>query len=162
MEVILDTFLSLLLLVAGVCFWNGLPDRVAEDVQSAAVSEAQAAVARPAVETPEFDLKTRPIQEIQVGQRVLAHNPEVSDEERQSWSEPDWSQWQQVSLEMPKPDGSLLKIEMLRPTEWLETQAALVVESREIIAHPGPPVRAEGRMLAEGRGEQSGHCSPAL
>ena len=142
-----------LLVVAGVCFWNGLPDRLAEDAGNAVVADAQAAVRVPQAE-PEpsgLNLKTTPIQDIRVGQRVLANNPEASDEERESWVEPDWSQWQQVSLEMPKPDGSLLKIEMLRPTEWLETQGALVVESREIIAHPGPLGMAEGSELrAEG------------
>jgi len=85
---------------------------------------------------------------------VLAHNPEVSKEERESWVEPDWSDWQLVRLEMPKPDGSLLNIEMLRPTEWLESQAGVVVESREIIAHPGP---LEGQEVsAEGQGHDTG------
>ena len=127
-----------LLVVAGVRFWNGLPDRLAKDAGNAVVANAQAAVRAPQAE-PEssgLNLKTTPIQDIRVGQRVLANNPEVTDEERESWVEPDWSQWQQVSLEMPKPDGSLLKIEMLRPSTWMESQAAVVVESREIIAHP--------------------------
>ena len=140
---------SLSLVVAVVCFWNGLPDRLAEDAGNAVFADAQAAVRAPqgVPELSGLNLKTTPIQDIRVGQRVLANNPEVSDEERESWVEPDWSQWQQVSLEMPKPDGSLLKIEMLRPSTWLESQAAAVVESREIIAHPSPP---EGQVSRDG------------
>ena len=133
--------LSLLLLfVAGVCFWNGLPDRLADDARQAVVADARAAVRAPQAvpETGDVSLNTTPIQDIRVGQRVQAHNPEVSAKERESWDEPDWSQWQLVRLEMPKPDGSLLEIEMLRPQEWLDSQAALVVETREVIAHPGP------------------------
>ncbi len=142
----------LLLAVAGMCFWRSMPADMADDVRSAAVSRAQATLARPATSPSEPKLLTRPIEEIRVGQRVLAHNPEVSDEERSQWQEPDWSTWQLLQLEMPKPDGSLLKIEMLRPAEWLDSQAALLVESREIIAHPGPPARAEGQgASAEGQ-----------
>ena len=140
--------------MAGVCFWNGLPDRLADDARQAVVADAQAAVRAPQVvpETGDVSLNTTPIQDIRVGQRVQAHNPEVSAKERESWDEPDWSQWQLVRLEMPKPDGSLLEIEMLRPKEWLDSQAALVVETREVIAHPGPMERAEGSELsAEGK-----------
>jgi hypothetical protein len=145
--------LSLLLLfVAGVCFWNGLPARLADDARQAVVADARAAVRAPQAvpETGDVSLNTTPIQDIRVGQRVQAHNPEVSAKERESWDEPDWSQWQLVRLEMPKPDGSLLQIEMLRPQEWLDSQAALVVETREVIAHPGPldvqEASAEGQV----------------
>ncbi len=137
--------LSLLLLpIAGVCFWNGLSDRLADDARQAVVADVQAARVQPQSRTPEVSLNTTPIQDIRVGQRVLAHNPEVSKEDRDSWVEPDWSEWQLVRLEMPKPDGGLLKIEMLRPTGWLESQAAVLVESREIIAHPGPGSLVDG------------------
>lgn len=106
----------------------------------AVVADAQAAVRAPQAvpEAGDVSLYTTLIQDIRVGQRVQAHNPEVSAKERESWDEPDWSQWQLVRLEMPKPDGCLLEIEMLRPQEWLDSQAALVVETREVIAHPGP------------------------
>ncbi|MEZ6128789.1 MAG: sulfatase [Planctomycetaceae bacterium] len=78
---------------------------------------------------------TTPIQEIRVGQRVLAHNPEVSRSERRSWGpEPDFSRWLHLTLEMPKPDGSTLTINMLRPEEWLEAQMSYVIRDRDIPA----------------------------
>ncbi|MEM7558092.1 MAG: RES domain-containing protein [Planctomycetota bacterium] len=73
--------------------------------------------------------RTRPIESLRVGDRVLAHNPQVSDEERASWKEPDWNQWLHLSLVMPKPDGSELKIEILRPESWvLEQWSPIIVE----------------------------------
>ncbi|MFT4555979.1 MAG: hypothetical protein ACI92S_001316, partial [Planctomycetaceae bacterium] len=36
-------------------------------------------------ETGDVSLNTTPIQDIRVGQRVQAHNPEVSAKERESW-----------------------------------------------------------------------------
>ena len=40
---------------------------------------------------------TRNIQDIRVGDRVIAHNPNVSEEERQAFAEPDWSRWLKLS-----------------------------------------------------------------
>ena len=65
---------------------------------------------------------TRHIEDIRVGERVMAHNPEVSDSERAAWQEPDFSQWLKLALEMPKPDGSTLKIELLRSDKWFIEQ----------------------------------------
>ncbi|MBI1313419.1 hypothetical protein GC176_19185 [bacterium] len=151
----------LLLMVSGICFWRSMPEDVCDDVRSAAVSNAEATIPLVPSRPAEPKLLTRPIEEIRVGQRVLAHNPEVSEAEREGWVEPDWKDWQLVSLEMPKPDGSLLKIEMLRPTEWLDTQAALLVETREIIAHPGPGGADPNRPDDEGshNGEASGDAA---
>ena len=71
---------------------------------------------------------SRPIESIRVGDRVLAHNPEVSDNERASWKEPDWSQWLKLSLVMPKEDGSELKMELLRNEDWVRSQVSWVME----------------------------------
>lgn len=65
---------------------------------------------------------TKPIEELKVGDRVLANNPEITSLERSTWQEPDWSDWIQLSLEMPKPDGSELNIELLRPETWVQQQ----------------------------------------
>ena len=73
---------------------------------------------------------TRPIEQIKVGDRVMARNPEVSDAERASWTEPDWNQWLHLSLVMPKEDGSELKIELLRPESWLLDQVSYVIDER--------------------------------
>ncbi len=66
-----------------------------------------------------------------MGDRVLAHNPEVSQSERDTFVEPDWTTWLQLSLAMPKADGSLLEIELLRPESWVREQMGLVVEPAE-------------------------------
>ncbi len=65
------------------------------------------------------------IENIHVGDRVLAHNPEVSAKERASWQEPDWRQWLELSLSMPKGDGTILNIELLRPESWVREQMGL-------------------------------------
>ena len=70
----------------------------------------------------------RNIEDIRVGDRVMARNPEVADTERASWTEPDWSRWLHLSLEMPKEDGSTLKIELLRPEKWFMDQVGYVLE----------------------------------
>ncbi|MDM4015897.1 AHH domain-containing protein [Roseiconus lacunae] len=62
---------------------------------------------------------TKPIEEIRIGDRVLARNPEVSDAERQHWHDPDWTDWLHLSLIMSKPDGSEVNIELLRPESWV-------------------------------------------
>ena len=48
---------------------------------------------------------TRNIQDIRVGDRVIAHNPNVSEEERQAFAEPDWSPWLKLTLELPGQSG---------------------------------------------------------
>lgn len=67
---------------------------------------------------------TRAIEDIRVGERVLARNPQISDEERKSWTDPDPAQLRHLKLTMPLPDGSELKIDMLRPLDWLEAAEA--------------------------------------
>ena len=72
--------------------------------------------------------KLREIQDLRVGDRVLAENPEVGAAERAAYVEPDWRRWLQISLQMPKADGSVLEMELLRPDEWLIEQATLLVD----------------------------------
>jgi len=69
-------------------------------------------------------LVTKPIEQIRVGQRVLARNPELTDAERAvlaKSSEPAPDTWRRLKLWMPKPDGGRLDIELLRPLSWLTT-----------------------------------------
>ena len=68
---------------------------------------------------------TRSIREIRIGDRVLAHNPEVTETERAEAVEPD-ATWRHVRLEMDKPDGSKVRIQLLRPRSWLTAQAASI------------------------------------
>src|SRR5690606_26308021 len=66
------------------------------------------------VSTAEPTLITRPIEQIQPGQRVLASNPELDGEfvPRQEIDDP--TDWRLVSYRMPKPDGSFLFVDMLQ------------------------------------------------
>ena len=72
-----------------------------------------------------------PIEDIKVGMRVLARNPEISDEERATWTEPNWADYFHLSLVMPKPDGSELHIEMLRSEEWVRSHIGYLVQIDE-------------------------------
>lgn len=69
-----------------------------------------------------------PIKDLRVGTRVPAFNPEVSASERRGFTEPNWYRWMKLRLEMPKSDGTMLEIEMLRSEDWLLQQVTLVVE----------------------------------
>ena len=80
---------------------------------------------------------TRPIEQIQVGDRVHARNPQVEQHERASWSDPDWQHWVHLSLTMPLDDGGELKVELLRPESWLLEQIAGSSASRQV-ANPRP------------------------
>lgn len=142
--------LALLLVGFAVfCFWRGLPLAALQDAVSAVESPA---VASPATQ-PAVTLQSRPIEEIRVGQRVLARNPEISSSERRERGpEPDFAKWLHLSLEMPKPDVGLLKIEILRPEEWVRSQLGYVVEERvdEGPAFPPPPPEAVVNLEAGG------------
>ena len=111
-----------------ICFWQSLPQHVSQEATTALTPPVSADV------SGTFDSQasaTSRIQDIRVGQRVLAHNPEVDDETRRSWGdEPDFSQWLQLTLEMPKSDGSTLNIEIIRSEEWVNSQLGYVVEDR--------------------------------
>ncbi len=80
-------------------------------------------------------LPTRPIEQLRVGDRVMAHNPEVSDAERASWPTPDGNRWLHLSLKMPLPlmseedEPEILSIELLRPEEWFLQQVDYVAVS---------------------------------
>jgi hypothetical protein len=68
-------------------------------------------------------LRTQRIEEIRVGDWVLARNPELTDAERAATEEVDPATWRKLSLRMRKADGSRLDIELLRPIEWIEANA---------------------------------------
>ncbi len=129
----LRKLLAVSLVAFGVfCFFKGLPSSVTRDAANGVMPGAVASIhsVRPAWPAG-ADVKTRAIQDIRVGQRVLAKNPEISSLERRTRrAEPDFGRWLQFSLEMPKSDGSTRHIEMLRFEEWLRNQIGFVI--REI------------------------------
>ena len=101
------------LLLASLFFWQGFS------------GEGQAVT--PSVAQPQqAALKTTPIRELQTGMRVIGDNPELADQQIDPLQITDPSRWRNVRLEMSKADGSLLKITLLRPVEWLDFQEAEV------------------------------------
>jgi len=66
---------------------------------------------------------TSNIEDLRVGDWVLAHNPELTDEEceavEEDAEESGPEDWRTVSLRMTKPDGGRLDVTLLRPVEWL-------------------------------------------
>ena len=80
---------------------------------------------------PPLSIGTMPIQSIAVGQRVLGEDPLIDDAERAGWVEPQWGQWLQISLVMRKDTGDELRIELLRPEEWLTERWQFVASRPE-------------------------------
>ncbi|MFO1064055.1 MAG: polymorphic toxin-type HINT domain-containing protein [Pirellulales bacterium] len=109
--------------------YSALARKSHDDVD--AVTVKPTASSDPGMRSSSFSATTRPIEQLKVGDRVLARNPEVTPEERAAYVEPEWSEWVHLSLEMPKPDGYVLSIEMLRPESWVRNQLALVTAKRQ-------------------------------
>ena len=101
-------------------------------------------------------VKFAKIQDIQVGKRAIGKNPEINDEERQSFlPDPDPATWRKLTLEMIKPDGKRLDITLLRPLSWIEGSRAtpgttIYLDLEELGAHgnakvvaidPCPPIK---------------------
>jgi hypothetical protein len=65
------------------------------------------------------------IQDVQVGERAIGTNPEVSNSERATFlPDPKPATWRKLTLEMIKSDGKWLDITLLYPLSWLaESQA---------------------------------------
>ncbi|MFN7766562.1 MAG: polymorphic toxin-type HINT domain-containing protein, partial [Planctomycetaceae bacterium] len=71
--------------------------------------------------SPNGRYRTKPIGEIQTGERVLAANPQV-DHAVVTASEIDPATWRNIRLRMQKPHGGTLDIVLLRPLAWLAEQ----------------------------------------
>lgn len=131
---------AVLLLVAGFCFWQSSGTLFEADVAEqavAAVAESAPAVPRPDEPEPVGQsesgvaLGTRAIEEIDVGQWVLAQNP-TGEEDLEFGLEVDPDTWRLIELRAPKEDGSYADVRMLRPLWWLEEQANPPTYSLEI------------------------------
>ncbi len=71
---------------------------------------------RPAVKTT-----LTPIEQIQVGDRVLAESP-TGEEDTAFGSEIIPSDWRKLTLRAPKRDGTVAEVVLLRPLTWLNEQ----------------------------------------
>ena len=67
-----------------------------------------------------------PIEEVQLGQRVLAFNPERDPAERRADREPSPHFWRRAKLRLQKENGSWVEIELLRPLTWFEAHHVTV------------------------------------
>ena len=108
--------LALAILLAGLACWGVFFDHtppVSIPAGSVAVADAR----------PQY--VTKSIEQIQLGDRVLGTNPEVSNAER-TQPDPDPATWRQVALEMTKEDGRLAHIKLLRPLDWLQQHRAQI------------------------------------
>jgi hypothetical protein len=70
-------------------------------------------------------IKFAKIQDVQVGERAIGMNPELTDSERTTFlPDPEPATWRKLTLEMIKFNGKRLDITLLRPLSWIsESQA---------------------------------------
>lgn len=108
---------------------------------------------------------TRPIERVDLGQRVVGRNPQVTDAERQAVTDPVAKDWRKITLYIEKPDGDRIDIELLRPVSWIEASGAAsgetiyldlaelgadgLAEVRSIT--PSPPIRPGDGAVVTGR-----------
>jgi len=108
--------LAVPMLFAMFCFWQALPSRVTTPQSVQAVNQTTTS-------QPERQLKTTPIKEIRLGQRTIGRNPDREDT-HPNQPEPVPASWREIHLELAKPDGSLVHVELLRPLAWLNYHEA--------------------------------------
>jgi len=68
-------------------------------------------------------LRLKPVEDFEVGDRMVGTNP---IREQVETVEPDPATWRKVSLHMRKQNGLSLWIELLRPQEWIKSAGAKV------------------------------------
>jgi hypothetical protein len=86
-----------------------------------------------AVSVPKIEIKnqlvTKGIDEIQCGDRVLGKNPVLSDEDRKLFGpEPTKETHYEYSFALPKEDGTVTFITLLRQHDWLDGENELLSE----------------------------------
>ena len=124
------------LLFIAFCFSQAFRAGRADGVRSepGAAQASQPATAKlQLVSTPAAErrqLRTVPIRDLHPGMRVLAENPELTGD-RLPDAEVTAADWRLIGLQMQKPDGGLLDIELLRPVEWLLAETLLRIESED-------------------------------
>jgi hypothetical protein len=99
------------LIAAAILIWHALPKAAAPVAAPARLAIANS--------TP----FAKPIEQIRVGERVLAHNPELAASEPRV-RELDTANWRLVSLRCVKLDGSEIDIQLLRDVDWLKEVGA--------------------------------------
>lgn len=96
-------------------------------VQSKATSWSVPVQAKATSTTPTVGkrFESRAIQDIRTGMRVIADNPELNGQDvLESNINPET--WRNIHLSLDKPDGSQLRMTLLRPLDWLYDRQAIV------------------------------------
>jgi hypothetical protein len=93
-------------------------------------------------------VRTKAIEDVQLGDRVLGENPESKVEDRGA-AEPDPATWRELHLRAPKLDGSWADVKLLRPLSWLVEQQAKVGGTVEIMV-PECGIEGHAEVLAIG------------
>lgn len=114
-------WLILCTVAAGIYYWQSEADSATVLPASVNATETPVSLVSDSKESPIHG--TRAIEKIRVGDRVLAHNPEVSEQERANWQEPDWTRCKRLLLEMDYGEGTL-HVDLIRPEEWLVEHGA--------------------------------------
>jgi hypothetical protein len=120
-----------LLLCLGTCIglaWYDSPSNTAT-MPAGEIGAVSGVGSRPDVEGwSGFESALLDINQIRVGMRVAAENPEVSDAERRTFVDPDSATWRFLKLRLPKraDPRDFVEIEMLRPADWVRQQLAVV------------------------------------
>ncbi|MDR0610181.1 MAG: HNH endonuclease, partial [Planctomycetaceae bacterium] len=80
---------------------------------------------KPVAHSLSNDVRFAKIQDVQVGERAIGKNPEITDSDRTTFfPDPEPATWRKLTLEMIKSDGKRLDITLLRPLSWIgESQA---------------------------------------
>lgn len=147
------------LALAGICLAKAIPaspNPAQAEVKAASVASlADKATALPTRQLPH---RTKSIEAIRVGDRVLGENPQLNDKDR-SLVDPDPATWRRLELCMTKKDGKRLDMVLLRPLVWVKKQKAHVggsiqLDFRELGAVGEAAVLALGPCpsIAPGRG----------
>jgi hypothetical protein len=105
------------------------------------------------------------IENIRIGDRVAGVNPEYSTEYRKNAKDPDQASWYLLKMQMVKPDGKPLYVELLRPQVWIEEEKSKVNGKifltlselgafgiADILAiEPSPPIHSGNGNVVTGR-----------
>ncbi|HVC96161.1 MAG TPA: RHS repeat-associated core domain-containing protein, partial [Pirellulales bacterium] len=136
-------WLAACLLFAG---WLGFGTAKRDATPRNAVDLGPHVVAVSASVLPAEAPRTKNIEDIRVGDRVLAGNPTDELDLSLGLDEPDAATWRKLVLRAPKADGTWSDIELLRPVWWLEQETRRVA-GRVWITVPECDIDANAELL---------------
>jgi hypothetical protein len=123
------SFYRQLLTCIGLCSFFFLANYLWNSYTDSQVAGVKSNVKRVSTTSPEVQnnsgVRIKKIQEVEVGERAIGINPELTDSERATFlPDPKPATWRKLTLEMIKPNGKRLDITLLRPLSWLAASQA--------------------------------------